>query len=219
MIQDISIVAPSNWLLNKAKTAPIIESAKFYLIRNPVAETFHKNFKRDKSRKKRVLAFIALDLQNPFKGLDVYAQALNGIATPEWFLDKKLIFLGRGNLPRIPIAADVEKLSIEDESELHEKLLEVDLVVVPSNQDNFPNVIPEALLSGCALITSDAGGVSELSRDFNYKCFPAGDADALRLLLESHQFNEHASEERAEKAQRMFSSKVIAELYEHVYKI
>ena len=62
---------------------------------------------------------------------------------------------------------------------------EVDLCVVPSRGDNYPNVILEAAAAGCALVCSDAGGIPELIQDYDIPAdvFPSEDTEALARAL------------------------------------
>lgn len=58
---------------------------------------------------------------------------------------------------------------------------DVDICVVPSRGDNYPNVALEAARAGCALVCTDAGGIPELLHDYDLRAevAPAGDVGAL----------------------------------------
>jgi len=43
---------------------------------------------------------------------------------------------------------------------------EIDICIVPSNGDNYPNVVIESALAGCYLIVSNAGGIPEIMDDY-----------------------------------------------------
>jgi glycosyltransferase involved in cell wall biosynthesis len=58
---------------------------------------------------------------------------------------------------------------------------EIDICVVPSRVDNYPNVVIEAARAGCYVIASDAGGIPEIFKDYRIygSLCPSGDSDAL----------------------------------------
>jgi glycosyltransferase involved in cell wall biosynthesis len=58
---------------------------------------------------------------------------------------------------------------------------DVDVCVVPSRGDNYPNVVLEAARAGCVLVCSDAGGIPEMLQDYDLDAgvVPAGDVAAL----------------------------------------
>lgn len=217
-ISDLSLVSPSEWLLERARKSLIARNFQHFLIRNPVDENFFAKpeIKRPLLDKKSI-AFISLDLWNPYKGLDVYLDALRRISDPSWFYDKKLLFLGRGAIRGIPKEVEYEQLLIDNSQALRDTLLNTDLVVIPSKEDNFPNVIAESLLSGCDLVTSDSGGVSELSGTFGHQVFSSGNSESLKSILISHQFESDRRDWRATKAREFFSSERIAMAYKEIY--
>ncbi|HZX14369.1 MAG TPA: glycosyltransferase [Thermodesulfobacteriota bacterium] len=63
---------------------------------------------------------------------------------------------------------------------------EVDICVVPSRGDNYPNVVMEAARAGCYLIASDAGGIPEIFKDYNIAgaLFSSGDYNALAVEIQ-----------------------------------
>jgi glycosyltransferase involved in cell wall biosynthesis len=62
---------------------------------------------------------------------------------------------------------------------------EVDICVVPSRVDNYPNVVMEAARAGCYVVASDAGGIPEIFRDYRITgaLFPSRDGRALEHEL------------------------------------
>lgn len=215
---DLSVVSPSNWLLEKASTSPLTAKARKFMIRNPVDKSFFSLDAMMRASSASTFAFVSLNLWNPYKGLATLLAALNQIDDPAWFLDKKFLFIGRGRLVGLPDFVKYEQISINDDMQLAKKLMEVDVVLVPSKQDNFPNVIPESLLSGCDLITSDAGGVAELSSLFEYGVFPAEDIEALSEKIENYEPSTLGAASRAAKAREYFAPSQIAAAYRSVYE-
>jgi glycosyltransferase involved in cell wall biosynthesis len=92
----------------------------------------------------------------------------------------------------------------------------IDLVVVPSNQDNSPSVIGEALSVGVPVIGSDAGGIPEVLRNFEMPVFPAGDVEKLTQLITSWKPQIERMTIR-EKAVKEFSEEVVGREMLNVY--
>jgi glycosyltransferase involved in cell wall biosynthesis len=59
----------------------------------------------------------------------------------------------------------------------------IDCLVVPSYADNYPSVATEAAASGCHLIVSNVGGLTEIAREFGGSIFRSGDYHQLYMLL------------------------------------
>ena len=61
----------------------------------------------------------------------------------------------------------------------------VDICVVPSRGDNYPNIVLEAAQAGCHLICSDGGGILEILKDYGIegRVFPLADVSVLAQAL------------------------------------
>ena len=64
---------------------------------------------------------------------------------------------------------------------LHWLATEVDICVVPSKGDNYPNVVLEAAQAGCLLVCSNAGGIPELILDYRLRAAVTPVNDVSRL--------------------------------------
>jgi glycosyltransferase involved in cell wall biosynthesis len=61
-----------------------------------------------------------------------------------------------------------------------------DLLVFPSMRDEgLPLTMVEAMLAGCAVVTTGSGGAMEVATAADLPLFPKGDAGALSRLLET----------------------------------
>jgi glycosyltransferase involved in cell wall biosynthesis len=124
--------------------------------------------------------------------------------------------VGSGVIPNFRPNVQIENIQPSTESEMALLLSTIDLVVVPSNQDNSPSVIGEALSVGVPVIGSDAGGIPEILRNFQMPIFPVGDVKKLTELIS----NWKPQIERAvirEKAKIEFSEEVVGREMLNVY--
>ena len=104
----------------------------------------------------------------------------------------KLLIVGSG-----PVLPDLEKLRTtlglaQDcifepaKSDVASWMRAIDIFVMSSESESFPNALLEAMASGCAPVGSRVGGIPELiSQDQTGLLFDSGDVDALARALAS----------------------------------
>lgn len=220
--QNLDVVSPSKWLQSEAKASLVLGKARHHLIRNPASSTFllsqsEQPAKVQDDEVHRRFAFVSMSLENPYKGLNILTEAIRSINNHEWLSTTEFYFIGRGSVTNLPRECRFKIMNVSMEKEMLRILKTVDCLVVPSTYDNFPNVIVEALLAGCDLITSDSGGVSELHSDIGHSVFKNGDVLDLAKHLERFTNKTGGRMSRIEYARKHFSTKKIAREYLEVY--
>ena len=79
-----------------------------------------------------------------------------------------------------------------------------DLLVFPSMRDEgLPLTMVEAMLAGCAVVTTGSGGAMEVARVADLPLFPKGDAVALARMLESMAAHPEEVREVASRGQKI----------------
>lgn len=73
--------------------------------------------------------------------------------------------------------------AIYEEAKIQQLLKESDVLLSPSWSEGMPTVILEAMASGCAIIASDVGAVSEQVDAANGYLIPPGDSAALKNAI------------------------------------
>lgn len=88
------------------------------------------------------------------------------------------------------MSGQVHFLGRQSQSDLSRLMNGADLLVLPSSREGWPNVVQEALASGCPVVASDIGGTPDMIPDDRYGyLLPEGDvqpaslADALERAL------------------------------------
>jgi len=99
----------------------------------------------------------------------------------------------------------------------------MDIFVLPSRSEGFPNALLEAMACGCAVIGSAVGGIPELIDDGRDGfLFPPGDAGRLagRLstLVTDAELRHRMGSEAAAKARARFSMEITAARMERFYE-
>ncbi len=185
--QSLTVIAPSEWIANRARSSKVLINADVVKINNPLSSEFITSSGRiQESRdltKPFLVIFAAQDLQNPFKGLDTLLECIRRFEQEFKDQDIKFVFVGKG--PEIDIgslkAHQFEKI---DEPKMIDVYLGSDLLIVPSLVDNSPNVIYEALVCGTPFVGSDRAGIPEISAAFGMEIFKFGDPVSMfRAIL------------------------------------
>lgn len=102
----------------------------------------------------------------PVKGIDVLLQAFAQVAAE--FPDATLVLIGDGPLRR-DLEAQAHRLGLQrrvvfhgEDAEPRRLLPALDLFVLPSRSEGFPNALLEALVAGLPCVASRVGGIPEL---------------------------------------------------------
>lgn len=201
---SISLVSPSKWLLEKAKENSNFSNMPSSVIRNPIPMML-VNTERYFQNETLHVGFCSDLLSNPLKGLKVLLDALENLNRP--YL---LHLIGRHlDSTTIPANTNYELHCPSNENELNSLLSKLDVLVVPSIEDNSPNVIGEALMSGVKVIGSEVGGIAEIMKESNMSSFNPENPRDLVNILESFDFN-YSRIAIAQNAKKIFSYEVIA---------
>ena len=165
-----------------------VPEQRTYLCYNGVDTlAFHPEGRPKQSQNAR-LTIGAVCALRPEKRLDVLFRAFARARTAG--LNARLVVVGSG-----PMAESLEalrrELGIEDSSELHATtsdvagwMRQIDIFVLSSDTESFPNALLEAMACGCCVVASSVGGVPELVRNGeNGLLFESGSADQLTQII------------------------------------
>ena len=140
------------------------------------------------------------------KRLDVLLRAFTTVRTLRRGM--KLLLVGSGAM-QAEIEALRKQLGLEDDcimvpaqDEVASWMWSMDIFVVSSDTESFPNALLEAMACGCCAIGSDVGGIPELITDgSNGVLVRAGDWEALEQALARVVTDEGLRQRLAEAAQ------------------
>lgn len=170
-------------------------------------------------RAKRRLVLVVARLF-PRKGVQNFVKAVAGIRG-----DFEFVVAGDGPYMQT-LQAEASKRSSPvrftgflDKEALSALYDEATIFVFPSIRENFPMVLLEAMEAGCAIITTDAEGCSEVVGDAGV-VIPAGDVQAMHNALAALMADESRCRELSKRAQdraQLFQWVRTAELYRRVF--
>ena len=170
----IQFVACSRWLGNMAGNSRLLQGQKVACIPNAINTNLFRPRDKCKAREviglprdKRLVLFSSHTLDDERKGLHYLKEAMRRLVAEhsKWKDGLGLVLLGKHIDPSMcrDIPVDVYPLHyINSEKQLVDIYNAVDLLAIPSLQDNLPNTVVEAMACGVPCIGFNVGGIPEM---------------------------------------------------------
>lgn len=163
---DITFVAVSRWLEERAREASLMRGQRVVTINNPYDCQGESAKAGAKGRRRRIL-FSAATIDNWIKGLDTLREALGilGDRYPKLAVESEVAFLGNVKnpaslegfaLPVVPLGYTT------DEKELIEHYRNADVIVNSSYFESFGLILTEGQAYGSVPVAFDRGGQSDI---------------------------------------------------------
>jgi glycosyltransferase involved in cell wall biosynthesis len=187
--RSLRIITPSKWLYQESKhsaiTANYLHSHIPYGLDTNLFKRFPKNMGREVFNlhpDKKMILFVSENVANIRKGFDLLIAAMEKISNKNDFI---IVAVGEVDdtaysLPNLHTIG-----SIHDERLLPLLYSTADAFLIPSREDNFPNVVIEALACGTPVIGFPIGGITDAVIDgFNGILCDDVSASALSKAIE-----------------------------------
>ena len=146
---QITIIAPSKWILKLLNQSQVLKFSNSYVIPNVhnkmLSKIVLKNYDQHLKKSDLIIGIASVDKFSPLKGGDLVEKIQQVIVESE--IQVKLIYL-----------SDYFQTKLNPESFWSS----IDYLLVLSRADNSPNVIHEAKIRGLPVIGTNVGGISEL---------------------------------------------------------
>ena len=229
---DLTIVTPSSWLGECAKKSSIFYKTRVEVIPNGIDlnrfKPIDKNIARDilcLPKDKKLILFGALSaLSDKRKGFSLLKEALKKFSSKE---NKDIeLFIFGSSKPR-----DEENLGfkthylgqLNDEISLALVYSAVDVMTVPSIQENLPNTIMESLACGTPIVAFNVGGIHDMieHQRNGYLAKPSDTGDlayGIKWVLEDNVKWKQLSQNAREKVIKEFDIMKIASRYFKLYE-
>ncbi len=168
---NLHIVCPSQWLADEAKKSALFKKFPVHHIRYAQPLEIFKPLKKEPLRAamgiaedELALAFSSQELGNKRKGTEYLLQCLQILAQSPLGPKLHLLLLGnRAPDAFLKLGVKVQCLGhINNPEDMAIFYNAVDAVIVPSLEDNSPNVICEAAGCGIPVVAFAAGGIPEM---------------------------------------------------------
>jgi glycosyltransferase involved in cell wall biosynthesis len=170
--KSLHVVCPSNWMADLARRAPLLEGVPVHVIANPIsAQTFQPIDRKTARRllglpeKGHLLLMGATSKGDPRKGFDLLDAALHQYAVLPAAEPLGLVTLGTRNSKAVSQTKGLTTWNIgflQDEISLCALYNAVDLVALPSREENLSNMLSEALCCGTPCLAFAIGGNGDL---------------------------------------------------------
>ncbi len=222
-IKEGAIITPSKWLLADATISIFFPSFIKECIPNSIDLDVFKLQDKIDLRKEYSLAsddfiilFVADNVKNHRKGFDLFIEALSQLEN----IPATIVTIGKGKISAVNHLKIISLGGINTADEMAKCYALADVFVLPSLEDNLPNVMLEAFACGIPLIGSPVGGIAEHVK-LNLTGVLAEEINSFSLAKAIQTFYETKSNYKSEAirkyAEDNFSLKKQANAYKKVY--
>jgi glycosyltransferase involved in cell wall biosynthesis len=224
--QNFVVVAPSNWLAQRAAMSPLMKNKTILVIPNGIdLEKFSPMDKRLARQQlglepdKQYVTFGTLRIDDYNKGFDLLCSALHHINRHDHPIEIILF----GDIPsntqqkfEIPIHNMGLLSSVE---QLRHVYAAADTLILPSRQENLSNTLMEAMAIGIPCVAFDIGGNSDLivHQENGYLASPFSTEDMAQGILWVLNNTKTLSQNAREHIEKRFDLKNIAKQYLDLY--
>lgn len=163
-VNNLTVVAPSEWMAQASKKSELTGHFAHRTIYNcGDSRAFHPIHREQTLRdlqlddSKRYLLFMASNHKVKRKGQDLLSEALAEVRLPD---DVRLISIGSNIESESDLVIPFGY--VRSERKLNDLFNASLATIIPSREDNLPNVMVESLLAGTPVISFSNGGMSEI---------------------------------------------------------
>jgi glycosyltransferase involved in cell wall biosynthesis len=227
-INNLTIIGHSAWLANCARESSAFRKKNVVNMPTPIDTNIFKPVDKEFCRKvfnlpanKKLILYGAMGpTSNRRKGFSELSEAIDKLD----IVDAEVIVFG-GSKPKNPpvLKYKVHYISrLNDEISLQMLYSAVDIMIVPSIQENLSNIILESLSCATPVVAFDIGGNSDMiehkHNGYLAKSFDTSDLSyGIEWVINNHDYNKICSNSRS-KIINEFSYKVVATKYIKFYK-
>jgi glycosyltransferase involved in cell wall biosynthesis len=203
------LVTPSNWLADITKRISVFRDMRVEVIPNSIDTALYTNIPKETARKRLNLPldgfYLLFSVNNAFekrKGIHHLSSAFHYCREDPIFFNKvmtgevKLMCFGDPgtwvNDLQIPLISLGE---IKSERDLCTVYSAADVFLLPSMEDNLPNVVIEAMSCGTPAIAFDIGGIPDMIQNGvnGYIVEKGSESDYARVILDLINDPEHGA--------------------------
>lgn len=227
---DITVVSPSQWLAECAQKSSLLSSFPVHVIPYGLPTDVFKPYPQKPIRESLkvpdssfVILFGADSVNNARKGFRYLLQALNALKNEHTQDSIILAIFGSSNdiakhLGYQTICFDY----VEKDSELAMIYSMADVTVIPSLEDNLPNIVLESLACGTPVVGFNVGGIPDMvEHKINGYLASAGDdtelAKGINWVMEQLKIGTNIRLKCRETALRMYNLPLQAKSYHELY--
>lgn len=225
------VICPSRWLADCVRASTLMQGWPVHSVPNPLDLDVFQPWPKALARQMLglpadvpLLAFGAMGgSRDPRKGWDLLREALEKVAQTDTVVEAVIFGQSRpASLPDLPLTLHFTG-PLHDDITLALLYSAVDIVAVPSRQDNLPQTATEPQACGCPVVAFDVGGLSDavehgqtglLARPFDTDDFAAH----LACLLTDSALHARQSAAARSRALELWNTERLTRAYAEIYQ-
>ncbi len=226
--KKVSIIAPSQWLVDESKKASLTKNANSICVPNTLNSALFTNLNKVEACKKlgldvskKYILFSAANPNDVRKGFSYFVEAVERLKKEYANHSQlELLVMGKEQKAFSSLALKVNNLGFitsEEKSALIYSAASV--FVIPSLEDNLPNTIMEALSCGTPCVGFAIGGIQEMIKTGvnGYLAAPRDEKDLTKGIIEVLNSSINLEEGARNWMLEKYSNEVIAKQYLKVF--
>ncbi|MEQ8753392.1 MAG: glycosyltransferase family 4 protein [Coleofasciculus sp. G1-WW12-02] len=230
---NLTIVTPSHWLANCAKSSSLFKDRRVEVIPNGLDTKQYKPINKRLAREvlnlpqdKQLILFGAIGATSDSrKGFHQLQLALNHLSQSGWQKNTEVVVFGSSKPENsIDLGFRTHYLGyFHDDIALALVYSAANVMIVPSTQEAFGQTASESLACGTPVVCFDSTGLKDIveheRNGYRAQCFRAEDlAKGIAWVLQDEDRWQHLSCRAREKVEREFTIKITANRYMTLYK-
>jgi glycosyltransferase involved in cell wall biosynthesis len=229
---NLTIVTPSNWLANCAKSSSLFQDLRIEVIPSGLDTQKYRPINKYTAREilnlpqdKQLILFGALQAtSNTRKGFHLLQPALINLSKSAWKEKLEVAIFG-ASLPEYPPDFGLKTHylgTLNDDLSLGLVYSAADVFVLPSIEENLANTVMEALACGTPCVAFNVGGTSDMiehhKNGYLAQPFKIEDlAQGINWVLENQERYEKLSYHAREKTEQEFTLEIQANRYLSIF--
>jgi len=226
--KKVSIIAPSQWLVDESKKASLTKNANSICVPNTLNSALFTNLNKVEACKKlgldvskKYILFSAANPNDVRKGFSYFVEAVERLKKEYANHSQlELLVMGKEQKAFSSLALKLNNLGfITSEEKAALIYSAASVFVIPSLEDNLPNTIMEALSCGTPCVGFAIGGIQEMIKTGvnGYLATPRDEKDLTKGIIEVLNSSLNLEEGARNWMLEKYSNEVIAKQYLKVF--
>ena len=218
-LTNLAVVAPSQWLANRAAESSAMRDLPIHVIPNPIKPVFCESPTTPADGNRFTFCIVAQNLSDPVKNVALAVDVFRELKNTYPHISLALA----GNNGKEFLGEGITALGSLAPGEMAHILSHTSSLIVPSLAENSPLVIAEAAARGTASIVNSVGGMPDMVASLeagNVFSNGAGLYESMARVAQWDGHNLPASREAlCARAKNLFSPASVSQQYDDLYSV
>ena len=218
-LTNLVIVAPSQWLADRAAESSAMRDLPIHVIPNPIRPVFCESPTTPADGNRFTFSIVAQNLSDPVKNVAMAVQVFRELKKAYPHISLALV----GNNGGTFLGEGITALGSLAEEEMAQMLSHTSSLIVPSLAENSPLVIAEAAARGTASIVNSVGGMPDMVASLEAGNIFSNGGELHESMVHVAQKDDHISpalrEALSARAITLFSPASVSQQYDDLYSV